>query len=260
MIPKGKLLALLMVFTAVGGLAATGAFTTVEAERTADVNVEGDAGALLAIQPTNTTEETEFLTEDDTTDSEFQINLEEAQLNTNATTTQEDFFNITNNGENTVAVWIATQGGVQDGSVGSISENVNTTFYVDNSTGGVTPDEEGEHVDINNRINEYDTFVDTDDTTGNTNDGEDYVISQAANASSSTETPAVDGIAVELQPGETVSVSMAIEIDDPNGDLELTEGGGSPILEEVVILASADATDDTSVGVEADQQGGNSDQ
>ncbi|ERG94186.1 MAG: hypothetical protein J07HQW2_00620, partial [Haloquadratum walsbyi J07HQW2] len=37
MIPKGKLLALLMIFTAVGGVAATGAFTTVEAERTADV-------------------------------------------------------------------------------------------------------------------------------------------------------------------------------------------------------------------------------
>jgi hypothetical protein len=256
MIPKGKLLALLMVFTAVGGLAATGAFTTVEAERTADMNVEGDAGALLAIQPTNETTETEFLTEDDTTDSEFQINLEEAQLNTNATTTQEDFFNITNNGENTVAVWIATQGGVQDGSVGSISENVNTTFYVDNSTGGVTPDEEGEHVDINNRINEYDTFVDT------SGESEDYVISQPTNSSESVgEEPDVDGIAVELEPGETVSVSMAIEIDDPNGDLDLSpDGNGDPILEEVVILASADVTGDSNIGVQADQDGGNSDQ
>ena len=254
MIPKGKLLALLMVFTAVGGLAATGAFTTVEAERTADMNVEGDAGALLAIQPTNTTDDTEFLTEDDTTDSEFQINLEEAQLNTNATTTQEDFFNITNNGENTVAVWIATQGGVQDGSVGSISEtNVNTTFYVDNSTGGVTPT--SDHENIDQRIETYDTFVDDDGTS------EDYVISQAQNASSSREAPAVDGIAVELEPGETVSVSMAIEIDDPNGELDLTDNGdGSQILDEVVILASADATGSPRVGVEADQDGGNSDQ
>jgi hypothetical protein len=211
------------------------------------VNVEGDAGALLAIQPTNTTDDTEFLTEDDTTDSEFQINLEEAQLNTNATTTQEDFFNITNNGENTVAVWIATQGGAQDGA-GSISgENVNTTFYIDNSTATVTPDKEDSnpgHVDIDNRIDTYDTFVDDNKKS------EDYVISQTQNASSSSETPEVDGIAVELQPGETVSVSMAIEIEDPNNNLDLS-GNGNPILEDVVILASADATDSDSVGVKA---------
>jgi hypothetical protein len=253
MIPKGKLLALLMVFTAVGGLAATGAFTTVEAERTADMNVEGDAGALLAIQPTSTTQATEFLTENDTADSEFQINLEEAQLNTNATTTQEDFFNITNNGENTVAVWIATEGGAQDGIDGISGEDVNTTFYVDNSSGGVTPT--GDHVDIADRIDTHDTFVD------DSGDSEDYVISQAQNASSSSETPEVNGIAVELQPGETVSVSMAIEIEDPNGDLNLSpDSNGDPILEDVVILASADATGSPHVGVEADQKGGNSDQ
>ncbi|ERG92237.1 MAG: hypothetical protein J07HQW1_02272 [Haloquadratum walsbyi J07HQW1] len=47
MIPKGKLLALLLAFTAVGGLAATGAFTTVQADRTADVTAAGDSNALL---------------------------------------------------------------------------------------------------------------------------------------------------------------------------------------------------------------------
>jgi len=43
---------------------------------------------------------------------------------------------------------------------------------------------------------------------------------------------------------------MAIEIEDPNNNLDLS-GNGNPILEDVVILASADATDSDSVGVKA---------
>ncbi|ERG92165.1 MAG: hypothetical protein J07HQW1_02200 [Haloquadratum walsbyi J07HQW1] len=47
----GKLLSPLMIFATAGTLLATGAFTAVEAERTADIDVAGDANALLAIQP-----------------------------------------------------------------------------------------------------------------------------------------------------------------------------------------------------------------
>jgi hypothetical protein len=50
-----KLLSLLMIVsvagTLMGTLAATAAFTTVEADRTADVSAAGDAGTLLVITP-----------------------------------------------------------------------------------------------------------------------------------------------------------------------------------------------------------------
>jgi hypothetical protein len=45
-----------MTFAAVGGLAATGAFTTVQADRTADVQTAGDANAVLALQAEPNTE------------------------------------------------------------------------------------------------------------------------------------------------------------------------------------------------------------
>jgi len=48
---KGKLLALFAVFAAIGLVTATGAFTTVSAERTTTVNVAGDSSALLQLQP-----------------------------------------------------------------------------------------------------------------------------------------------------------------------------------------------------------------
>ena len=49
--PKGKLFALFAVFAAIGLVTASGAFTTVQADRTATVNVAGDASALLQLQP-----------------------------------------------------------------------------------------------------------------------------------------------------------------------------------------------------------------
>ena len=52
--PKGKLFALFAVFAAIGLVTASGAFTTVTAERTAEVNAAGDANALLGIQPSDT--------------------------------------------------------------------------------------------------------------------------------------------------------------------------------------------------------------
>ena len=52
--PKGKLFALFAIFAAIGLVTATGAFTTVQAERTMNVNVAGDANALLRLEPADT--------------------------------------------------------------------------------------------------------------------------------------------------------------------------------------------------------------
>jgi hypothetical protein len=99
--PKGKLLALLVMFAAVGLITATGAFTTVEAERTADVNVQGDGSALLAL---NGTDSTEFAEQ---SGNELAITLDDGSgVNLNATTAvlpdEGPLFNATNNGGQTV--------------------------------------------------------------------------------------------------------------------------------------------------------------
>ena len=237
MIPKGKLLALVLVFGAVGTLAATGAFTTVEAERTADVDVAGDANALLAIQPAEQNGSSSFINQDDTDDSTFEIVLDGNEgnngVNANATTTAEGIFNITNNGEEDVDVWINTEGGAQDGN-----NSVNTTFYIDDDRVGPDGSQINETSDgavsIDNRIDEFDAMTDSNDV----------VISE--NAGSLGETPSTNqSVAVNIESGETVTVSMAIEIEDESDiDLSTTD---DPILEDITISAVNDAESDNTI-------------
>jgi len=247
MIPKGKLLALLMVFTAVGGLAATGAFTTVEAERTADVDVAGDANALLAIQPAEDPANSSFIQQSDTSNQAFEIVLEgndgEANgLNTNSTTTAENIFNITNNGEEDVDVWINTEGGAQEDN-----DNINTTFYIDDrkvgSSGQVnTTGTNTEAVTIDERITEFNALVDDKGS----QDNSDIVISESRSPDSVGESPTDSGIAVNINPGQTVTVSMAIEIEsDASVDLN---SDNDPILNETTILAVNDEESSASIG------------
>ena len=237
MIPKGKLLALVLVFGAVGTLAATGAFTTVEAERTADVDVAGDANALLAIQPAEQNGSSSFINQDDTDDSTFEIVLDGNEgnngVNANATTTAEGIFNITNNGEEDVDVWINTEGGAQDGN-----NSVNTTFYIDDDRVGPDGSQINETSDgavsINNRIDEFNAMTDSDDV----------VISE--NAGSLSETPSTNqSVAVNIESGETVTVSMAIEIEDES-DIDLSDDD-EPILEDITISAVNDAESDNTI-------------
>jgi hypothetical protein len=98
MIPKGKLLALLLAFTAVGGLAATGAFTTVQAERTADVETAGDASALLAL---DAEPNTEFAAN---TGGTLEITAQSQSVNNDAVTLDDNVINITNNGNDDVTL------------------------------------------------------------------------------------------------------------------------------------------------------------
>jgi hypothetical protein len=241
MIPKGKLLALVLVFGAVGTLAATGAFTTVEAERTADVDVAGDANALLAIQPTEDPANSSFIQQSDTNNQAFEIVLEGNDgdangLNTNSTTTAQNIFNITNNGEEDVDVWINTEGGAQQEN-----GNVNTTFYIDDSkvssddSGQVIPTDAGsvDPVLIGQRIDEFDALVDTGSAPG-----ADVVISEDEAPGDVGESPKQPGTAVNINPGQTVTVSMAIEIEsDANVNLD---SDNDPILNETTILAVND--------------------
>jgi hypothetical protein len=266
MIPKGKLLALLMAFSAVGGLAATGAFTTVEAERTADVSVDGDANALLGITP-NQEGTNDFVQQTGTQDSELQIDLSggDAQaLNTDAATNEEDIITITNNGDDTVSFFIVTEGGLQDGTASlsnadtnaaNVEERVNVEFYVDEShvtngdsnpgasdvalasaavDSGSTPSA----VPLSSEItSDLDTFVDTDDSESSPAVGADYSITQQGQrAIDDTDTPKR---AVELGPGESVDVSIYIEINVD--DSEYGDSFNKTVLENIVVIAQDSA-------------------
>jgi hypothetical protein len=263
MIPKGKLLALLLAFTAVGGLAATGAFTTVEAERTAEVNVDGDANALLGITP-NQEGTNDFVQQGGTENSELQIDLSggEAQaLNTDAATNEEDIITITNNGDDTVSFFIVTEGGLQDGTASlsnadtnaaDVEERVNVEFYVDEShvtNGDSNPGASDvalasaadsgsppSAVPLSSEItSDLDTFVDTDDSDPAV--GADYSITQQGQRAIDTET--TPKRAVELGPGESVDVSIYIEINVD--DSEYGDSFNQTVLENIVVIAQDSA-------------------
>ncbi|GAA0720802.1 hypothetical protein J2744_001640 [Halorubrum trapanicum] len=83
-----------------GAILGTGAFDTVEAQRTVSVETTGDADALLALTPVN--EDGPYV--DDSGDT-IQLTLGDADgngLNQNAVTTFEELVAVTNNGTQTV--------------------------------------------------------------------------------------------------------------------------------------------------------------
>jgi hypothetical protein len=126
--PKGKLFALFAVFAAIGLVTASGAFTTVTAERTADVSTAGDASALLAIQPEPGPNGQEYATTNNDQVVEIQLINDTAGssgVNVNATTEVDNIINITNQGSQDVGVYItrSDEGG---------NEQL-VTFYADSS-------------------------------------------------------------------------------------------------------------------------------
>ena len=107
---KGKLFGLLAVFAAIGLVTASGAFTTVSAERTASVNVAGDSSALLALEPTDSSNGKTYA---DISNGQLEINLANGSasgVNPNANTTIASVFRITNQGTQEVNVTITDSG------------------------------------------------------------------------------------------------------------------------------------------------------
>jgi len=146
--PKGKLFALLVVFTAIGLVTATGAFTTVQADRTAQVNVAGDSAALLAIQPNESnggngvdgsnyvqTGDTITIDFDGTDDSD--LGNEGANgLNGNAKTVFGSLLNITNQGTQPVEINMSVS--VTTNDVSGISDNskISNSIIIKNTSDG----------------------------------------------------------------------------------------------------------------------------
>jgi uncharacterized cupredoxin-like copper-binding protein len=106
---RRNVLVLLAVVAIGGGLiAGTGAFSQVEASRTADVGVSGDSSALLKIEDNTSSSFVSTTTTDG--DNVDTIEFQENDLNDDATTRYNYSLSVTNNGESPVNFHVDTSG------------------------------------------------------------------------------------------------------------------------------------------------------
>lgn len=109
--PKGKLIALIAIFAAIGLVTASGAFTSVQADRTVTVNVAGDASALLQLEPGQNPDYADASSGGgelsiDISSSNSNIQSGAEGVNENAVTWINQSFNITNQGTQSVSVTV----------------------------------------------------------------------------------------------------------------------------------------------------------
>lgn len=104
--PKGKLFALFAIFAAIGLVTATGAFTTVQADRTVNVQVSGDSSALLVIDESSNAPSVVGSSGGASGEISFTIGSSTG-LNENATTVLTPIVNVTNNGNEAVNLTVS---------------------------------------------------------------------------------------------------------------------------------------------------------
>ena len=172
--PKGKLFALLAVFAAIGLVTATGALTSVQAQRTTDVNVAGDGSALLQL----TSENSNFasVNANNAPDDPGELTLTFDDINTDARTDLGAVFNITNNGADEVTVYIGDGNDGESASFGDSDDlvaflNADSGNSMEGSGNAVTL-EPGEGVSVQ-------IVIDIDDTEpGDLLDGEIVIVAE----------------------------------------------------------------------------------
>jgi len=102
-----RLFVVLAVFGVAFLIVGSGAFNTVEADRTADVNVAGDGAALLSLSvDTSYNGISDTSATDEGTNDENTIQIDLEQINDDATTTFDDALTIENNGSSSVDISI----------------------------------------------------------------------------------------------------------------------------------------------------------
>ena len=141
MIPNGKLLALVLAFAAVGGLVATGAFTSVSADRTAEVDTAGDDAALLALEAGPGSS---GIVQQDGGTINLALDNNAASgngVNVNATTTFDGVLNVTNQGADSTNLDVSltsNSDGISDADVDSAITFETSDAYSDVSSDGVS--------------------------------------------------------------------------------------------------------------------------
>jgi len=151
---KGKLLALFAVFAAIGLVTATGAFTTVSAERTTTVNVAGDSSALLQLQPAagpnglsgeGQSAQAGYAR---INNGQLEINIagwgnQGSGVNLNAETDIERVFTVTNQGTQSVNVSLTDSGPSSNDELVSFYNATNESEVTDLSTRSIETNEGG---------------------------------------------------------------------------------------------------------------------
>ena len=134
--PKGKLFALLAVFAAIGLVAASGAFTSVEADRSATVSVAGDSAALLQFGVVNS--DVASTTTESTIQFDFsEVSSSSSGVNENAVTLYDEGFRVTNNADSEITLSWSKSGTNTDSLVlvNTTSTSASSTTY---ATGPIT--------------------------------------------------------------------------------------------------------------------------
>lgn len=112
-IPRGKLLALVTIVVAASLVTATGAFSSVTAERTTKVKVAGDSNAFLALDGNTDGPNGEYVKMKD--NKKLSIDLTKSSegakgVNPDAVTTFDNLFTITNQGSQPVTIKLTPKG------------------------------------------------------------------------------------------------------------------------------------------------------
>lgn len=117
-IPRGKLLALVTIVAAAALVTGTGAFSTVETKRTAEVEVAGDKNAYLGLAPHDGDNSNgQFAHQNNNGKLQIQFNQERATeaggqgVNPESITTFDNVFTITNQGTQDVEVTVTDEEG-----------------------------------------------------------------------------------------------------------------------------------------------------
>jgi hypothetical protein len=162
-------------------------------------------------------------------------------VNARASTTAENLFNITNNGQEPVDVWIATQGGAQENNA-----SINTSFYIRSEQivgdgGNVGGNEIGVSQTGGNSYEPLITDIDTHTAfiEGNEDtdvENTDVVISEVEGDGSEDQEPG-EATVVSIAPGDSIRVSLAIEIEGEADELVNDDG---EVLNNIVIFAIGD--------------------
>lgn len=214
--PKGKLFVLVAVFAAIGLVTATGAFTTVSAARTAEINVAGDSAALVAISAASGPNNAYFSTSGGQAVIELTTTEGATGVNQRAETDIRNVFTITNQGTQEVGLWLETVDSTNTdhsdkvalyaATVGISSVSNGVAF-----NGGDLAGTES-RIDLSNLVSgEAPVRLDYADNTN-------YI---------------------ELAPGESITVSIFVDLSD--GTVTDSEN----LLDEIIIHAEAGIADGT---------------
>jgi hypothetical protein len=213
---NGKLIAVLAILGALALVTGSGAFTTAQAQRTADVGVSGDASAALGLDTIADSPNSGPGGYATVENGELTISFE--NVNLDAVTTIDRVFSITNNGPQAVTIYIREYG--------------QRTAAID--AGVKTSDLETEPFDEGS------------------GPGGDGIAGPRTVDISNPGAPGYDSIGVRLDPGESIEVGLYIDTSDSNVNdgLDMQPGAGGEVSNpdatlwsRIRIYASAETSD-----------------